>query len=67
MSEVGRHEAFNEMIPPFNAHVFRCPYCKDHTTVLSPLSFICLEMTECENCGQEFLIENDVAHILERG
>jgi len=64
MSEVGEHEAFHTVVPPFNAHVFRCPLCRDYTTVLSPLSFISLEVAVCENCGREFLIENDAAHVL---
>jgi len=67
MSEVGRHEAVEVLVPPFNAHVFRCPYCKDYTTLLSPLSFISLEHAECENCGREFLIENDAAQAMECG
>ena len=65
MSEVGRHEAVEILVPPFNAHVFRCPYCKDYTTLLSALSFISLEHTECENCREEFVIQNDAAHPLE--
>lgn len=67
MSEVGGHEAVDVLVPTFNAHIFRCPYCKDYTTLLSPLSFIPLAQTECENCGREFLIENDVAQVLECG
>jgi transcription elongation factor Elf1 len=64
MSDVAKCEVFDVAIPPFITHVFRCPCCKNETTVLSPLSFISMERTECENCGQEFLIENDIAHVL---
>jgi hypothetical protein len=65
MSEVSRHESQQVLVPPCNAHVFRCPYCKDYTTLLSPHSFISFEQTECENCGREFVIQNDYAHALE--
>lgn len=65
MSEISRHESQPVLVPPFNAHVFRCPYCKDYTTLLSTHSFISFEETECENCGREFVIENDSAHALE--
>lgn len=50
--------------PPLNAHVFRCPHCRVHTTLLSPYSFISAETAECDNCGQLFVIENDVAHAI---
>ena len=65
MSEVSRQESQQVLDPPFNAHVFRCPYCKDYTTLLSTHTFICHQETECENCGCEFVIENDAAHALE--
>jgi transcription elongation factor Elf1 len=64
MSEVSREESQQVLVPPFNAHVFRCPYCKDYTTLLSIHTFICNEQTECENCGREFAVENDRAHSL---
>ena len=64
MSDVSKYEALHVTIPAFTTHVFWCPFCRNHTTVLSPSSFICLERTECEKCGQQFVIENDVAHVL---
>ncbi|HSS96418.1 MAG TPA: hypothetical protein VLK33_05295 [Terriglobales bacterium] len=67
MSEVSRQESQQVLVPPFNAHVFRCPYCKDYTTLLSMNSFICHEQMECENCGRKFVIENDCAHALDTG
>jgi transposase-like protein len=64
MSEVSQPESQEVLVTPFNAHVFRCPYCKDYTTLLSTHSFISFQQTECENCRQEFVIENDCAHAL---
>ena len=49
---------------PFTTHVFSCPCCRNLTKFLSPQSFISREKTECDHCGQEFLIENDVARKL---
>jgi hypothetical protein len=46
---------------PFTTHVFSCPCCRNLTKLLSPQSFISHERTECDHCGQEYLIENDVA------
>jgi hypothetical protein len=65
MSELSNHESVDVLVPPFNAHVFRCPYCKNYTTLLSPHSFISFEKSECENCAREFLIENDMAQAIE--
>jgi len=64
MSEVSRQELQQVLVPPFNAHVFRCPYCREYTTLLSTHTFITYEQSECENCGHDFVIENDSAHAL---
>ena len=66
MSELS-HEGFHQQVVPpssFNAHIFRCPYCREYTTMTSPLSFISLEIIGCGNCSRDFLIENDAAHVL---
>ncbi len=65
MSELGKCEVSDAVVSSFNAHVFTCPYCKNHTSLLSPRIFISFEKAECENCGQVFLIENDAAHVLQ--
>jgi hypothetical protein len=65
MSQVSRHASQEVLVPSFNAHVFRCPYCKDYTTLLSTHSFISFEQAGCENCGREFVIENDCAHAVD--
>ncbi len=64
MSEVGKWEASDTVLSSFNTHVFTCPYCRRHTSLLSSQTFISLERTECGNCGQEFLVENDTAHAM---
>ena len=51
---------------PVNAHVFCCPYCRNYTSLLSPFTFISEETAECHNCGQIFVVENDVAHAISR-
>jgi len=64
MSEVSHHGTQQVLVPAFNAHVFRCPYCRNYTTLLSTHTFICQEEAECENCTRKFVIENDCAHVL---
>lgn len=63
MSSMVQHAPF-DAARMFTTHVFNCPCCRRETTVLSSRNFICLERTECQNCGRELVIENDVAHAL---
>ena len=51
-------------VGPLDAHVFRCPYCRKYTTLVSPHSFISEGTAECHNCTRIFVIENDIAHPL---
>jgi transcription elongation factor Elf1 len=50
----------------FQDHPFTCPYCGEETVVELPpqMETIMVGRETCENCGREFLIENDVPRIL---
>ena len=56
-------QGFLEPIPQQTTHVFHCPCCRNETLVLSPQSFIALERTTCQSCGNDFIIENDRARL----
>ena len=46
----------------FEEHPFTCPYCGRETMVQLPpeKETILMSRETCEQCGREFLIENDV-------
>jgi len=46
----------------FREHPFTCPYCGRETMVQLPpeMETILMSRETCEQCGREFLIENDV-------
>jgi transcription elongation factor Elf1 len=44
----------------FEEHPFTCPYCGKETIVESPMDTILVGRADCEHCGREFFIENDV-------
>jgi transcription elongation factor Elf1 len=44
----------------FQGRPFTCPYCSQETIVESPMGTIPKEHATCDECGREFLIENDV-------
>jgi transposase-like protein len=47
--------------PEDNLHIspFKCPYCQGETVIVTPMAFVVMKRTSCQNCGREFLIEND--------
>ena len=44
----------------FEDRPFTCPYCSRETMVQSPMDTILIGRAICDECGREFLIENDV-------
>ncbi len=46
----------------FREHPFTCPYCGRETMVQLPpeMETMLMSRETCEQCGREFLIENDV-------
>jgi transcription elongation factor Elf1 len=46
-------------LPEFHERPFTCPHCGKETRVVTPMKFIFAKRTYCDNCGEEFLIEND--------
>jgi transcription elongation factor Elf1 len=57
-----------EEIIDFQEHSFTCPYCGRETMVGLPLPMetILVSRALCDQCGREFLIENDVPRTLPR-
>lgn len=66
MSEVwsgvysGEDQMTKETLPDFQDRPFTCPYCDRETMVKSPMETILMGRANCEHCGRDFLIENDV-------
>ena len=48
-----------EHIPQMQPHEFICPHCGKMTIVMSPMDYIFAKRVTCNECGKEFLIEND--------
>jgi transcription elongation factor Elf1 len=44
----------------FQEHSFICPYCSQETIVEAPVGTTMRTYGTCDECGREFLIENDV-------
>jgi transposase-like protein len=56
----------DEDIIDFEERPFTCPYCGRETMVQLPpeMETILMSRETCEQCGREFLIENDVPRTL---
>ena len=49
----------DDELPLMQRKVFTCPLCGEPTRVETPMDFIFLKRVTCEECGREFLIENN--------
>jgi hypothetical protein len=61
MASAASCELSGEGFIDVTTHIFQCPSCHNQTKFFSTQNFICREKTECDYCGQPYLIENDVA------